>query len=91
MLYTECFTLRDCSGFLQIRSHIYVHLLCSYLIYLTDDETYLFLQLIQSKFDLLIILDRLCLSVVTLGIISVIAMSVKNHIGTFLILTLHIV
>ena len=26
MLHTEYFTLRDCSGFLQIRSHIYYNI-----------------------------------------------------------------
>ena len=45
----------------------------------------LFLQLIQSKNDLLIISDRLCLSVLTFCTVSVIGISVKSHIGTSLV------
>ena len=42
------------------------------------------LQLIQSKNDLLIISDQLCLSGLTFCTVSVIGISVKSHIGTLL-------
>ena len=45
----------------------------------------LFLQLIQSKIDLLIISDRLCLSALIFCTISAIGISVKSHIGTSLV------
>ena len=45
----------------------------------------LFLQLKQSKIDLLIILDWLRLSVLTFCIVSAIKISVKRHISTSLI------
>ena len=44
----------------------------------------LFLQLIQSKIDLLIISDRLCLSALIFCTVSAIGISVKSHIGTSL-------
>ena len=44
----------------------------------------LFLQLIQSNIDLLIISDRLCLSALTFCTVSAIGISVKSHIGTSL-------
>ena len=46
----------------------------------------LILQLIQSKIDLFIISDRLCLSVLIFCTISAIEISVKSHIGTSLVL-----
>jgi len=56
---------------------------------LTDDETFslwdgldFILQLIQSKIDLLIILDQLCLSV--RSTVLAIGISVKSHIDTHL-------
>ena len=53
----------------------------------TDDETFELwdssnLQLLQSKNDLLIISDRLCLSVLTFCTVSVIGISVKSYICT---------
>ena len=45
----------------------------------------LFLQLIQSKIDLLIISDRLCLSALIFCTVSAIGISVKSHIGTSLV------
>ena len=39
----------------------------------------LFLQLIQSKIDMSIILDRLCLSVLIFCTVSVIEISVKSY------------
>ena len=47
----------------------------------------LFLQLIQSKIDLFIISDWLCLPVLTFCTVSAIGISVKSHIGTSLILS----
>ena len=44
----------------------------------------LLLQLIQSKIDLLIISDWLCLSVITFLTVSAIGILVKSHIGTSL-------
>ena len=49
----------------------------------------LFLQLIHSKIDLLIISDRLCLSVLTFCTVSVIGISVKGHFGTSLVVTVN--
>ena len=46
----------------------------------------LFLQLIQSKIDLLIISDRLCLSALIFCTVSAIG---KSHIGTSLFSTAH--
>ena len=45
----------------------------------------------QSINDLLIISDRLCLSALTFCTVSVIGISVKSHIGTPLIIILHLV
>ena len=45
----------------------------------------LFLQLIQSKIDMFIILDRLCLSILIFCTLSGIGISVKGHIGTSLV------
>ena len=45
----------------------------------------LFLQLIQSKIDLFIISDWLCLSVLIFCTVSAIGILVKSHIGTSLI------
>ena len=47
----------------------------------------LFLQFIQSKIDLLIISDRLCLSALIFCTVSAIGISVKSHIGASLIHT----
>ena len=47
----------------------------------------LVLQLIQSKIDLLIILDWLCLSALIFCTVSAIGISVKSHIGTSLYTT----
>ena len=44
----------------------------------------LFLQLIQSKIDLLIISDQLCFSALIFCTVSAIGISVKSHIGTSL-------
>ena len=44
----------------------------------------LFLQLIQSKIDLLSISDRLCLSALIFCTVSAIRISVKSHIGASL-------
>ena len=44
-----------------------------------------FFQLIQSNIDLLIISDQLCLSALIFCIVSAIGISVKSHIGTFLL------
>ena len=44
----------------------------------------LFLQLIQSKIDLHIISDQLCLSALIFCTVSAIGISVKSHIGTSL-------
>ena len=44
----------------------------------------LFLQLIQSKIDLLSISDRLCLSALIFCTVSAIGISVKSHIGASL-------
>ena len=46
----------------------------------------LFLQLIQSKIDLLSISDRLCLSALIFCTVSAIGISVKSHIGASLII-----
>ena len=46
----------------------------------------LFLQLIQSKIDLLSISDRLCLSALIFCTVSAIGISVKSHIGASLLL-----
>ena len=51
----------------------------------------LFLQLTQSKIDLFIISDCLCLLVLTFCTVSVIGIAVKSHIGTSLITTIIIV
>ena len=48
----------------------------------------LFLQLIQSKIDLLSISDWLCLSALIFCTVSAIGISVKSHIGTSLVLDL---
>ena len=45
----------------------------------------LFLQFIQSKIDLLIISDRLCLSALIFCTVSAIGISVKSHIGASLL------
>ena len=45
----------------------------------------LFLQFIQSKIDLLIISDRLCLSALIFCTVSAIGISVKSHIGASLV------
>ena len=45
----------------------------------------LFLQLIQSKIDLLSISDRLCLSALIFCTVSAIGISVKSHIGASLV------
>ena len=65
-------------------------LICIY--NLTDDETFslwmvltLFLQLIQSNIDLIIISDRLCISALTFCAVLAIGISVKGHIGTSLL------
>ena len=47
----------------------------------------LFLQLIQSKIDFLIISDRLSLSALIFCTVSAIGISVKSHIGTSLLET----
>ena len=47
-----------------------------------------FLQLIQSKIDMFIISDQLCLSVLIFCTILAIEISVKNHIGTSLVILL---
>ena len=64
-------------------------LICIY--NLTDDEIFslwdgsdFFLQLIQSKIDLLSISDRLCLSALIFCTVSAIGISVKSHIGASL-------
>ena len=44
----------------------------------------LFLQLIQSKIDLLSISDRLCLSALIFCTVLAIGISVKSHIGASL-------
>ena len=46
----------------------------------------LFLQLIQSKIDLLSISDRLCLSALIFCTVSAIGISVKSHIGASLMI-----
>ena len=45
----------------------------------------LFLQFIQSKIDLLIISDQLCLSALIFCTVSAIGISVKSHIGASLV------
>ena len=50
----------------------------------------LFLQLIQSKIDLLIISDRLCLSALIFCTVSAIGILVKSYIGTSLVLLSHV-
>ena len=50
----------------------------------------LFLQFIQSKIDLLIISDRLCLLALIFCTVSAIGISVKSHIGASLEITLHL-
>ena len=50
----------------------------------------LLLKLIQSKIDMFIISDQLCLSVLIFCAVSVIGISVKNHIGTSLISIINI-
>ena len=45
----------------------------------------LFLQHIQSKIDMFIISDRLCLSVLIFCTVSAIEISVKSHIDTSLL------
>ena len=42
----------------------------------------------QSKIDMLIISDRLCLSAITFCTVSAIGISVQSHIGTSLVKTL---
>ena len=48
----------------------------------------LFLQLIQSKIDLLSISDRLCLSALIFCTVSAIGIPVKSHIGASLVIIL---
>ena len=68
---------------------------CQYVFitYVIDDETFelwdssnLIFATLQSKNDLLIISYRLCLSNLTFCTVSVIGISVKNHIGASLVL-----
>ena len=49
----------------------------------------LFLHFIQSKIDLLIISDWLCLLVLTICTVSVIGISVKSHISTSLLVCMY--
>ena len=50
----------------------------------------LFLQLIQSKIDMFLTSDRLCLLVLIFCTVLVIGISVKSHIGTSLLYSMHI-